>query len=373
MKQTSTAKYQHIRANLEAAIHSGEFAVGEQLPTEQTLADRFGVSYLTARRAVCELVEADLLERRARKGTFVRARSHEAVVTTLSLITSSYDHSLMREFINRGVRLAESKGWQPNIIRLSAGQQDAAVRAIRNGDLALVLLDEIKPNSALGHAMRAAKGKAICLGSPTLGLGAPCILNDPDEFFQTAVDYLVAKGHRDIVFVSQSSEVPAQEIQNEAWHKATSVFLSKAEADVRSIHIPTAIFHCPTPDAYNAVRDFLAKGEQTVTAFLSFGDEITQGVLAAIRESGMSVPDEISVLNILDSPTMRFYHPPVSSLDVNFKRQFEIALEILENAQNGEFDKEKSYFVEPRIIERKSVCPIPLSISAQIADFQTVA
>ena len=366
MKQTSASKYQHIRANLEAAIHSGEFAVGEQLPTEQMLADRFGVSYLTARRAVCELVEADLLERRARKGTFVRARNPQAQVTTLSLITSSYDNSFFRDFINRGVRIAESKGWQPNIIRLSAGQQDAAVRAIRNGDLALVLLDEINPNSALGHAMRAAKGKAVCLGSVTLGLGSPTILNDPDAFFQTAVDYLVDKGHRDIVFVRQMSEVPAHDIQNSAWHRATAEFLSREEADTRSIHIPTPAFHCPTPDAYNAVREFMSREHVKVTAFLSFGDELTQGVLAAIRESGLSVPEDISVLNILDSPTMRFYHPPVTSLDVNFKRQFEIAVELLESAVQEDSSRENLYLVEPRIIERKSVCPLEIEVPTPV-------
>jgi DNA-binding LacI/PurR family transcriptional regulator len=263
----------------------------------------------------------------------------------------------MREFINRGVQLAESQGWQANIIRLAAGQQDAAVRAIRNGDLALVLLDEILPHSSLAHAMRAAKGKAICLGSPTFEAGVPCILNNPDEIFQSAVDYLRAQGHRDIMLVHQVSSDGPKQIQHVAWRHATASYLSTAEADARCIPVQTARYHCPTQDSYDAVREFLAEGRR-VSAFLSFGDEITQGVLAAVRDSGLNVPEDISVLNVLDSPSMRFAHPPVSSVDVNFKRQFEIAFEILEAAQAGEPPQEKLYFVSSRIVERQSVSSV---------------
>lgn len=355
MKQSTASKYQHIRDSLESEIRSGGFAAGEQFPAEQALADRFGVSYLTARRAVCELVEADLLERRARKGTFVRSRQLTTVTTTLSLITSSYDHALMREFIQHGVRLAEKHGWQPNIIRLSSGQQDAAVRAIRNGDLALVLLDEIPAHSALGHEMRSARGKAVCLGSPTFDAGVPTILNDPDEIFKAGVDYLLGHGHRDIYLVHQTSSDGPDMIQHAAWRHATAAIYDGSQADSRCLSVETAMYQCPTQDAYETTMSFLASGNP-VSAFYSFGDEITQGVLAAIRDSGRSVPDDISVLNVLDSPSMRFAHPPVTSIDVNFKEQFDIAYEILSAAQDGLLPEEKVRYVRSRVIERKSVC-----------------
>lgn len=360
MKQSSSAKYQHIRANLEAAIRNGEFVAGEQLPTEQALADRYGVSYLTARRAVCELVEADLLERRARKGTFVRSHTPQPVTTTtISLITSSYDHALTREFVNRGVRLAEQHHWQPNIIRLSARQQDAAVRAIRNGDLALVLLDEIASHSALAHAMRAAKGRAICVGSPTQNAGVSCIFNDPDEVFKTAVDYLMSQGHSDMMLVSQRADVAWTEIQSHSWRQATSDLWSAEVADTKRIPVDTAWFDCPTYDAYDAVREFLEQDHQGVTAFVGSGDEITQGILAAIRDIGKSVPDDYSVLNILDGPSMCFSHPPVTSIDMNFPRQFEIAFELLEAAQCGNTGTPQNHYVQPRIIERRSIRTLP--------------
>ena len=184
---------------------------------------------------------------------------------------------------------------------------------------------------------------------------AACILNDPDEQFQTTIDYLVAAGHRDLIYVSQVTQDSAAQLNTHGWRLATAALFNEDEANARCIGVHTPLFQCPTHDAYDAVRDFLSKGTQSVSAFVSFGEEITQGVLAAIRDSGMNVPEDISVINILDGPSMRFAHPPVTSIDVNFKRQFEIALEILEAAQQGVTPEQKNYFVDSRVIERQSV------------------
>lgn len=355
MKATLPSKYQHVRAHLEEAIRNGEFPAGEQLPNEQALAERFGVSYLTARRAVCELVEADLLERRARKGTFVRARGTEIRTTTLSLITTTYDHAFAREFISLGSQLAVQQGWTPNVIRLNAGQQDAAVKAIRNGDLALCLLDEIPQNSSLAHAMRAARGKAICVGNPTKELGVPCLLVEPNAMFGMGVEYLRAAGHEDIFSVMQNNLETTYEIQCSAWRHAMSDRLTAEQANERIIEVRTPMFQCPTQDAYETVRRFLEQDGRPVTAFLSFGEEVTQGVLAACRDAGRSIPESISVVNLLDGPSMRYAHPAVTSVDVNFRRHFEVALQILQAAQAGEVPDRHLHFVEPRIVERESV------------------
>lgn len=60
MAETGSVKHQEVRAAIMAAIRSGEFQIGHRLPSERELAERFGVSYMTARRAVSEMVEAAL-------------------------------------------------------------------------------------------------------------------------------------------------------------------------------------------------------------------------------------------------------------------------------------------------------------------------
>ncbi|MCL6576437.1 GntR family transcriptional regulator [Kyrpidia sp.] len=63
--------YIQIRDELERRIYSGEWKPGDQIATEDELQRLYGVSRITAQRAVNELVKRGLVVRRAGKGTFV--------------------------------------------------------------------------------------------------------------------------------------------------------------------------------------------------------------------------------------------------------------------------------------------------------------
>ncbi|MBT4928301.1 MAG: GntR family transcriptional regulator, partial [Cellvibrionales bacterium] len=60
-----------IKQFLEQQIASGELSSGAKIPTEQSLADSFSVSRMTARRAVQELADMGMLTRTPGSGTFV--------------------------------------------------------------------------------------------------------------------------------------------------------------------------------------------------------------------------------------------------------------------------------------------------------------
>ncbi|AMO72566.1 GntR family transcriptional regulator [Sphingorhabdus sp. M41] len=67
--------YYQIYSSLRDRIKSGELSYGASLPTEHELSEQFGVSRITARRAMKELSENGLVERRRRTGTKVIYRS----------------------------------------------------------------------------------------------------------------------------------------------------------------------------------------------------------------------------------------------------------------------------------------------------------
>lgn len=63
-----------LAAVLRARITSGEWAPGEQLPSEQALADETGVSRPTVRAALRQLAASGLIRVRQGSGTFVTSR-----------------------------------------------------------------------------------------------------------------------------------------------------------------------------------------------------------------------------------------------------------------------------------------------------------
>lgn len=68
------SKYQVIAGELRAAILAGEYLDGDQLPSENVLAERYGVASETARRALSALQSDGLAVARHGAGVFVRQR-----------------------------------------------------------------------------------------------------------------------------------------------------------------------------------------------------------------------------------------------------------------------------------------------------------
>lgn len=66
-----TPAYQRIKSAILANIHAGIWTAGAAIPTEMALAEQFGVSRMTVNRALKELTDERVLERRQGSGTFV--------------------------------------------------------------------------------------------------------------------------------------------------------------------------------------------------------------------------------------------------------------------------------------------------------------
>lgn len=63
--------YLQVENELRAKIASGEYAVGAQIPSEEELCESYGVSRITVRRSIQDLVEVGLLRKQRGLGTFV--------------------------------------------------------------------------------------------------------------------------------------------------------------------------------------------------------------------------------------------------------------------------------------------------------------
>lgn len=72
MANTKTAPlYQQIFEEIKSAIEAGEYAPKERIPSEPELAEKYGVSRITVRRAVEELCVEGYLIKQQGRGTFV--------------------------------------------------------------------------------------------------------------------------------------------------------------------------------------------------------------------------------------------------------------------------------------------------------------
>lgn len=64
--------YLQVEATLKEMIEDTIYSAGEQIPSERELSEQLGVSRMTVRRAIENLIAHGLLERRSTSGTYVR-------------------------------------------------------------------------------------------------------------------------------------------------------------------------------------------------------------------------------------------------------------------------------------------------------------
>jgi len=87
-KKSQSPLYMQLMARLKNDIEAGVYAAGARIPSEQLLCETYGVSRVTVRKAMLDLVQEGLLVRRQGKGTFV---ADEKFQRDLSYITSFTD------------------------------------------------------------------------------------------------------------------------------------------------------------------------------------------------------------------------------------------------------------------------------------------
>ena len=69
--------YRQLMARIRDDVSSGVYPAESQIPSEQEMCARYGVSRVTVRRAISELTDEGILRKQQGKGTFVMERGNE--------------------------------------------------------------------------------------------------------------------------------------------------------------------------------------------------------------------------------------------------------------------------------------------------------
>jgi len=89
--------YKQVEQQILQCLARGEWKPGEQLPTENQLAERFGVAVFTIRAGISELVAAQILLRKQGKGTFVARHGRQRQRYQFSHIFNKAGEQLLPE------------------------------------------------------------------------------------------------------------------------------------------------------------------------------------------------------------------------------------------------------------------------------------
>lgn len=357
MQDAPPAKYKVLRDELIRAIRSGEFAAGQRLPAERELAARFGVSHMTARQAVTDLVEFELLERRSRSGIYVHDNSQEKLsTTTLNLICFAGDDSTTTHFLKYGTQFAANRGWRTRITRSHEGYERPIVRAVQDGEPSIIFLDLPGLSKPLRNAMIQSNGRAVLFGNRFDDHGVPSVLADDGLAMHMAIDHLKAAGHTKVGLCTINANHPVVRVQIQAWRECFEGTATPEELDSRLIEISVEEFHGAAEATYEKMQTYLRGPGAELTAMICLEDAMVLGTVAACRSLGISVPGDMSFVCTMDSDIMIYGEPSITVIDVGIAKQVQYALELVDAALAGTLPEgERLRLVKPKLVERNSV------------------
>ncbi len=182
--------------------------------------------------------------------------------------------------------------------------------------------------------------------------GVTNILLDHARAAELALEHLVKLGHRRVAFIKGQEFSSDTEIRWNAIRQAASRLGLTIHAELTT----QLRGDVPTPDlGYQVTQKLIAK-HLSFTALFSFNDISAIGAIRALRESGLRIPEDVSVVGFDDIQSAAFQNPGLTTVRQPLRKMGEIAAESLLRriSQPGSDCCPKRITVEPELIIRES-------------------
>ena len=142
-----------------------------------------------------------------------------------------------------------------------------------------------------------------------------------------ALDHLTELGHTRIGFIGPVYKLDDR--RQRALEVRRQLF--ERQAEQRGLLDLGLMLDCPmeAQAAARAVGELLSSGAALPTAFLCANEEGAVGALLALREAGLSVPGDLSVVSFNDTPRSALVDPPLTSVSTHVEEMARAALRLL--------------------------------------------
>ena len=112
----------------------------------------------------------------------------------------------------------------------------------------------------------------------------------------------------------------------------------------------------PGPAPGQEVTRHLLQSKQTFTAIFAFNDVTAIGAISALRDAGLRVPKDVSILGFDDIMAASMHHPPLTTIHQPLRSMGQVAASTLLSLIRNEIPhpQPEAITVYPRLVERKS-------------------
>jgi DNA-binding LacI/PurR family transcriptional regulator len=187
--------------------------------------------------------------------------------------------------------------------------------------------------------------------------GVTNVVLDHDRAARLALEHLVNLGHRRVAFIKGQEFSSDTEVRWNAVQKAAARLRLEVDAKL-TLQLEGDL---ASPQlGYAVTRKLLARREP-FTALFAFNDISAIGAIRALRENGLRVPKDVSVIGFDDIQSAAFQNPALTTVRQPLQQMGKIAAETLLRriTRPGQGSKVGQITVKPEIVLRESTAPPP--------------
>ncbi|WP_243074092.1 DUF6807 family protein [Microbacterium sp. SS28] len=273
--------------------------------------------------------------------SLVRGRTH-----TIALLVPDLENPMFQGVL-KGLTLAAMRDGYRVLVADSAEtvgiEAEVALEARTKCD-ALVLVSPRMPDAQLRELIQRT-APVVVVNRRVDGSPAAQLAVDYESAVKELATHLIGFGHTRIAYVSG----PPLSYANEQRAQG----LSDVAREHRDLEIVTVAAGSSMQDGYIAADEVLDTG---ATAAIAFNDLVALGLLSRLREVGVEVPTQLSIVGLDDIPLARFAAPPLTTMSVPRIEIGRQAWERLRHELEGE-TSDHTLFYRPALVARDSSGP----------------
>ncbi|MFH5184916.1 GntR family transcriptional regulator [Paenibacillus sp. TAB 01] len=299
-------KYVQLKEEIMSWVHSGRLKPDDQMPTENEIAALFQVSRQTVRQTFGVLEQDGWIYRVQGKGTFISnpqiRRSEET--QTIGIITTYISDYIFPHIVRGAEAALRSRGYR---MLLSSTDNDKvkereSLQLMMSQPLSGLIIEPTKsaegnPNLSYYLSLDYKRIPYLMIHERYSEINCPYLkVNDEAGGYQ-ATEHLIGWGHRSIAGFFKMDDLQGS-------HRLKGFIRAHHAAGVPLL--PEFVVHYTTEEKehkpFQEALGMLRKppGERP-TAFVCYNDELAVKLLEAIRQAGLSVPHDVSVVGFDDA------------------------------------------------------------------------
>jgi len=354
-------KYQVILDDIKSKILSGDYNVGEQIPTESALQSMYEVSRQTVRKAILELSNEGFLRSEKGSGTYVSNQyrsktggsSHKKTIGVITTYISDY----IFPSIIRGI---ESRLNEDNYSLLLAStnndvaQEKKALEMMLSYGVDGLIIEPTKsnlynPNIAYYLSFKEQDIPIIMINAFYEEIELPYLCLDDVQSSYLATKELITKGHTQIGLIAKMDDLQGK-------YRMKGYIKALGESKLRFYPEQIFSFNTETKQTLSTdLKDFLNKNRDTLTAIVCYNDEVGLEVVHACRQLDITIPEELSIIGQDNSYIAKNANIKLTTLTHPQETMGRDAADWVIKKLQGKKDLPNNTYYQPMLIEGETV------------------